>query len=231
MGQRRATGDATGVTMIRRLREPDNGLTHLVGALLSLVALGILLTLAWRAGSPRAVVAFAVFGLSLVALYTASTIHHALPLGPVGIARTLRIDHMMIFVLIAGTYTPFCLLALHGGWRWGLLGGVWALAAGGIALKVGWMAAPEWLSTAVYVAMGWLAVIAAPAFLAAVPLAGLSWVLAGGIIYTVGAVVFATGWPRLRPGVFGAHALWHLLVIAGSACHVWAVARYLTPLA
>ncbi len=208
--------------MIRRLREPDNGLTHLVGALLSLVALGILLTLAWRAGSPRAVVAFAVFGLSLVALYTASTIHHALPLGPVGIARTL---------LIAGTYTPFCLLALHGGWRWGLLGGVWALAAGGIALKVGWMAAPGWLSTAVYVAMGWLAVIAAPAFLAAVPLAGLSWVLAGGIIYTVGAVVFATGWPRLRPGIFGAHALWHLLVIAGSACHVWAVARYLTPLA
>ena len=217
--------------MIRRFREPDNSLTHLAGVLLSLVTLGVLLMLALRAASPRAVAAFAIFGLSLVALYTASTIHHALPLGPVGIARTLRIDHMMIFVLIAGTYTPFCLLALHGGWRWGLLGGVWALAAGGIALKVGWMDSPAWLSTAIYVAMGWLAVIAAPAFLAAIPLAGLSWVLAGGIMYTVGALVFATGRPRLRPGIFGSHALWHMLVIAGSACHVWAVARYLTPLA
>ena len=138
---------------------------------------------------------------------------------------------MAIFVLIAGTYTPFCLLALHGPWRWGLLGTVWALAAGGIALKVGWMGAPVWLSTGSYVAMGWLAIVAAPAFLATVSRAGLAWVLAGGLVYTVGALVYATGRPRLRPGVFGAHALWHLLVIGGSACHVWAVARYLAPLA
>ena len=220
-----------GVAVLRRFREPANGLTHLAGALLALVALGALLVLAVRAGSARAVLAFAVFGLSLVALYTASTLHHALPLGPVGVARTLRLDHMMIFVLIAGTYTPFCLVALQGGWRWGLLSLVWALAAGGVALKIGWMHAPGWLSTGLYVALGWLALLAAPAALAAVPRAGLAWVLAGGVVYTLGALVYALERPRLRPGVFGAHALWHLLVLAGSACHVWAVARYLTPLA
>lgn len=217
--------------MFRSIREPANGLTHLAGAALALGALVLLVRLALGTGSVSALVAFAVFGLSLIALYVASVAHHALPLGPVGIARSLRVDHMMIFVLIAGTYTPFCLLALHGGWRWGLLVGIWALACAGIALKIGWMDAPVWLSTGLYVAMGWLALLAAPAFLAVVPLTGLAWILAGGVIYTVGAIIFATGRPRLRPGIFGAHALWHLLVIAGSACHVWAVARYLTPLA
>lgn len=213
------------------MREPDNGLTHLAGAILSVVALGVLLGLAIRAGSPRHIVAFVIFGLSLVALYTASTLYHTLPVGPVGIARLLRLDHIMIFVLIAGSYTPFCLIALHGGWRWGLLGAIWGLAAGGIALKIGWMHAPLWLSTGIYIAMGWLSVLAIPAFLATVPLRGLLWVAAGGMAYTLGTLVFALERPRLKPGVFGAHALWHLCVIAGSACHVWAVARYLTPLA
>jgi hemolysin III len=217
--------------MIRRFREPDNGLTHLAGVLLALVALGVLTGLALGAGSARAVVAFAVFGLSLVALYTASTLYHALPLGPVGVARLQRLDHTMIYVLIAGSYTPLCLLALHGGWRWGLLGAIWGLAAVGVALKVAWRAAPIWFSPTLYVAMGWLALAAAPAFRTAIPLAGQGWLLAGGIVYTLGTAIYALERPRLRPGVFGSHALWHLLVIGGSACHVWAVARYLTPLA
>ena len=217
--------------MFRHIREPANGLTHLAGAALALGTLVLLVRLALGTGSVSALVAFVVFGLSLIALYGASAAHHALPLGPVGIARSLRVDHMMIFVLIAGTYTPFCLLALAGSWRWGLLAGVWALASAGIALKIGWMHAPVWISTGLYVAMGWLALLAAPAFLAVVPLAGVAWILAGGIIYTIGAIIFATGRPRLRPGVFEAHALWHVFVIAGSACHVWAVVRYLTPLA
>jgi len=217
--------------VFRAIREPANGLTHLAGVVLALGTLVLLVRLALGTGSVSAIVAFVVFGLSLLALYGASAVHHAVPFGPVGIARSLRVDHMMIFVLIAGTYTPFCLLALDGAWRWALLAGIWALACAGIALKIGWMHAPVWLSTGLYVAMGWLALLAAPALLAVVPLAGLAWILAGGVIYTVGAIVFATGRPRLRPDVFGAHALWHLLVIAGSACHVWAVIRYLTPLA
>ena len=217
--------------MFRHIREPANGLTHLAGVAFALGTLVLLVRLALGTGSVGALVAFAVFGSSLIALYAASTIHHALPFGPVGVARSLRVDHMMIFVLIAGTYTPFCLIALRGGLRWGLLAGVWTLACAGITLKIGWMGVPVWLSTGLYVAMGWLALLAAPALLAVVPPAGVAWILAGGIIYTVGAVIFATGRPRLRPDVFGAHALWHLLVLAGSACHVWAVARYLTPLA
>ena len=219
------------MVVIRRFREPDNGLTHLAGALLALVALGVLLGLALRAGSPRHVVAFTVFGLSLLALYITSTLYHALPLGPAGVARLQRLDHMMIYVLIAGSYTPFCLIALEGGWRWGLLGPVWALAVAGIALKLTWRRAPIWFSPVLYLALGWLVLAAAPAFLAAVPARGLAWTLAGGVIYTLGTAIFALERPRLRPGVFGSHALWHLLVIAGSACHVWAVARYLAPIA
>ncbi len=217
--------------MIRRLREPDNGLTHLAGACLAAFAFIVLVGLAVRSGSPRHIVAFAIFGLSLVGLYTASGLYHSLHLGPVGLDRLLRLDCVMVYVLIAGTYTPFCLVAFQGVWRWGLLALIWALAVGGGLLKLRMMNAPIWLSTGIYVAMGWAALLAIPAFVATVPLPGILWVLAGGIVYTVGAVIFALERPRLRPGVFGAHALWHLLVIAGSACHVWAVARYLTVLA
>jgi hemolysin III len=217
--------------VMRRIREPDNGLTHLLGAVLALASCGVLLALALRTGSSRHVVAFAVFGVSLVGLYTASALYHSLRLGPVGLDRLLRLDCALVYGLIAGTYTPFCLVAFRDGWRWGLLALVWALAAGGAALKLRTMDAPIWLSTGLYLSLGWLAVLALPAFLATVPLGGLAWVAAGGLIYTLGAVVFALERPRLYPGVFGSHALWHLLVIAGSACHVWAVAHYLTPLA
>ncbi len=216
---------------MRRLREPDNGLTHLAGALLALVALVVLVGLALRVGSPRHIVAFAIFGASLVGLYTASGLYHSLSLGPLGLDRLLRLDCVMVYVLIAGTYTPFCLVAFQGVWRWGLLALIWALAFGGSILKLRMMDAPIWLSTGIYVAMGWAGLLTIPAFLATVPLPGILWVVAGGVVYTVGAVIFALERPRLRPGVFGPHALWHLTVIAGSACHVWAVARYLTPLA
>jgi hemolysin III len=137
---------------------------------------------------------------------------------------------MMIYVLIAGTYTPVCLLALDGGWRLGLLGLIWGLACSGILLKLRWMQSPIWLSTALYVLPAWAALAAAPAVLRALPGGGLVWLVVGGLVYTLGALVYALGRPTLRPGVFEAHALWHLCVLAGSACHVWAVARYLTPL-
>lgn len=217
--------------MLRRLREPDNGATHLAGAALALVALGILLVLGIRAGSPRHLVAFAIFGVSLVGLYTASGLYHSLHLGPIGLDRLLRLDCVMVYVLIAGTYTPFCLVAFQGMWRWGLLTLIWALALGGAWLKLRMMSAPIWLSTGIYIGMGWLAILATPAFLATVPAPAILWVIAGGLAYTIGAIIFALERPRLRPGIFGAHALWHLLVIVGSACHVWAVARYLSTLA
>jgi len=212
------------------LREPVNGLSHLAGGLLAFVGLVVLLATAASAGRLDQLVAFGGFGSSLIALYLASSLYHLLPLSPAGVARLRKLDHVAIFVLIAGTYTPFCLLALEGGWRWGLLALVWGLALCGVSLKLLWMGAPRWLSVACYLGMGWVAVVAAPALFRAVPAGGMAWVLAGGLTYSAGALVYGLKRPNPVPGVFGFHELWHLFVIAGSTCHFWAVLRYLAPL-
>ena len=141
-----------------------------------------------------------------------------------------RVDHMMIFVLIAGTYTPFCLLALDGGRRAGLLALVWGLALCGVVLKYLWMEAPRWLSVALYVGMGWTALVAAPSLLQAIPSGGVAWVLGGGLVYSAGAIIYGLRRPNPVPGVFGFHEVWHLFVMVGSACHFWAVLRYIAPL-
>jgi hemolysin III len=217
--------------MKKRLREPVSGLTHLAGVLLALVGLGVLLVRASGAGRVDQFVAFGVFGCSLVALYAASTLYHLLPVSPATVARLRKLDHVAIFVLIAGTYTPICVLALEGGWSVGVLGLVWTLALCGGLLKVFWMDAPRWLSVGLYLAMGWLAVIAASAIFQAVPPGGIAWILGGGLVYSVGAVIYGFKWPNLVPGVFGFHELWHLFVLAGSACHFLAMLLYIAPIA
>ena len=138
---------------------------------------------------------------------------------------------MMIFVLIAGTYTPVCLLALEGVWREGLLALIWGLALCGVLLKLLWMGALRWLSVMLYLGMGWVAVVAAPAIFQAIPAGGVAWILAGGLVYSVGALIYALKRPNPIPGVFGFHELWHLFVIAGSACHFWVMLHYIAPLA
>jgi hemolysin III len=215
----------------KKLREPVNGLTHLVGGLLASVGLVVLLAKAASGERVEQIVAFGVFGFSLIALYTASALYHLLPLSAAGVARLRRIDHMTIFLLIAGTYTPFCLLALDGGWRVGLLGLVWSLALCGILLKFLWMDAPRWLSVVLYLGMGWVALVAAPALFRAVPAGGMAWVLAGGLVYSAGALIYGLKRPNPIPGVLGFHEVWHLFVMAGSACHFWAVLGYIAPLA
>jgi hemolysin III len=215
----------------RTLREPVNGLTHAAGGVLAVVGLGVLLATAASTGRLDQLFAFGIFGLSLVALYAVSALYHLLPLSPAGVARLRRLDHMTIFVLIAGTYTPFCLLALDGGWKWGLLALIWSLALCGVILKLRWMDAPRWLSVALYLGMGWIAVIAASALLRAVPSGGFAWVLSGGLVYSVGALAYGLKRPNPFPGVFGFHEVWHIFVLAGSACHFWAVLRYIAPLA
>lgn len=229
------------------MREPVSGLTHLAGAALSAVGLvalvraalrgaGIATTTVGAAAGGRTVatgawplVAVAIFGASLILLYTASSLYHLLPLSARGTLVLRRLDHMMIYVLIAGTYTPFCLISLRGrgAWGWSLFGTVWGLALAGVILKAVWINAPRWLSVAFYLGMGWLVVVAAGPLLRAVPAGGLEWLAIGGLFYTVGAVFYATKWPRLAPGVFGFHELWHLFVMAGSFSHFWAVYRFL----
>jgi hemolysin III len=212
------------------LREPVNGLTHLVGGLLASVGLIVLLAMAAGEGRADQLVAFGIFGFSLITLYSVSALYHLLPLSPLGVARLRRVDHMSIFVLIAGTYTPFCLLALDGGWRVGLLSLIWGLALCGIMLKLLWMDAPRWLSVMLYLGMGWVALVAAPALFRAIPAGGMAWVLAGGLVYSAGALVYGLRRPNPIPGIVGFHELWHIFVVAGSACHFWAVLRFIAPL-
>jgi len=213
-----------------RVREPANGLIHLVGVLLSVIAMGFLLAIGIRMDNVLALIGLTIFGLSQIALYTASTLHHSLSLSPRGNARLLRFDCTMVIVLIAGTYTPLCLLVLHGVWRWGLLGAIWGLVFIGLVMMTRWMDAPRWASTTFYVLLGWIGVLAAPALFRALPPAGVIWMFAGGAVYTIGALIFVLERPNLVPGKFDAHALWHVFVLGGSACCFWLIVRYAVPL-
>lgn len=210
------------------LREPVNALTHLLGAVLAAVGLVVLLANGVANGSARQITAFAVFGASLVLMYSTSGIYHALNLSDRGLMILRRLDHMMIYVLIAGTYTPVCLVLLRGRLGIGLLIAVWAIAAIGIVQKLVWMRAPRWFSTALYLGMGWIAVLVARPLLGAAPPGFLIWLIAGGVLYSVGAVVYATEWPKAVPGVFGFHEIWHMFVLGGSFSHYWAMLAYVS---
>jgi len=216
--------------MHRSLREPVNALTHSAGALLSAVGLIMLLAKALENSSTRQVVAFSIFGGSLVAMYSVSAFYHSFNLSERAIAHMRRIDHMMIYILIAGTYTPICLLMLPERLGLLLLVSVWALATIGTAQKIVWMHAPTWASTALYLGMGWIAILLIKPMLAVAPAAFFFWVLAGGLFYSLGAVVYALKWPRPstieRPRAFGSHEIWHLFVMAGSFSHFWAIFAY-----
>ncbi|HVP42478.1 MAG TPA: hemolysin III family protein [Terriglobales bacterium] len=199
-----------------------NALTHGIGLLLALIAVPVLIMLAAMHGSAWHVVGISVYGSSLIALYAASTLYHWVQHPPA--KRILRIiDHSAIYLLIAGTYTPFMLVNLHGPWGWTLLALVWTMALFGIAWKLVNLERYVVASTIVYIAMGWLVLIAARPLFRAVPLRGLAWLLAGGLAYTVGIVFF--GWSRIRFN----HAVWHLFVLVGSACHYVAVMRCVLP--
>lgn len=200
----------------------------MLGALLGVAALAVLVSLAW--GKPWHLSGFAIYGATLVLLYTASALYHSLPVSEYGVKRLLLFDRVGIYLLIAGTYTPLCLVPLRGAWGWGLLGLVWGMALGGSLCELTWRAAPAWITTGLYLIMGWLAVLAFGPLRHTLTGAGLAWLVAGGVTYTVGAVVCLTERPRLWPGVFSAHELWHLFVLGGSACHFVMMVRFVAPL-
>jgi hemolysin III len=206
--------------------EIANSVTHGMGLLASLAAAPVMIGVAARSHDAWRVVTASLYATTLVLLYAASTIYHALPEVHLPSAKQLfkRLDHAAIYLLIAGTYTPFLLVNLRGPWGWTLFGVIWGLAALGITLKsvFGAHRLPA-LSTTVYVAMGWLAVIAVKPMLAHVPHAALVWVAVGGMCYTLGVVFYV--WHRLRYH----HAIWHLFVLAGSVAHAWAVLGYVLP--
>ncbi len=210
-----------------KLREPVNGLTHLLGIPLSITALILLVYFAVQHATAAHIVAFSIYGTSLVLLYTASTLYHLLPLAKKGVKFLRRIDHMMIYVLIAGTYTPLCLIALRGVWGYTMLVVIWVIAAVGIVLKVVWFNAPRWLSALSYLLMGWLVAITIPQLIQTVSPGGLAWLAAGGILYTVGAILYATKWPKLPLKHFDFHAVFHIFILLGSFSHFILMFRYI----
>ena len=199
--------------------EIANSVSHGVGVIAALAALPVLVMAAQQRGDTVALVGASVFGTTMVLLYLASTLFHALPSGRA--KRVFQIlDHSAIYLLIAGTYTPFTLGVLRGEWGWTLFGVVWSLAVAGIVFKALGGVRYTTLSTWLYLAMGWVVVVAAKAVWTLVPGWGLFWLVAGGVAYTAGAVFFMA--ERLR--YF--HFVWHLFVVAGTACHFVAVLRY-----
>lgn len=205
----------------RAREEIAHAVTHGVGALLAIAALSLLVTYAAIAGGAARVVSAAVFGAALVATYTASTVYHAIPAAWDRAKRALRrLDHCMIYLLIAGTYTPFTLVTLEGAWGWSLFGVVWGLALLGVVAKLTPLARYEKLSLASYLATGWLVVVALRPLVEALPAGALALVVLGGVAYTLGTIFYA--WERLPYH----HAIWHLFVLAGSTLHFFAVLLY-----
>ena len=199
--------------------EIANSVSHGIGLALAIIATPILIIAASRSGTTWNIVGVAVFAASMITLYFASTLYHALRHERA--KRFFRmLDHGAIFLLIAGTYTPFTLGILRGPWGWTLFGLIWGLAIVGLTMKAVFGARYNWLSVVLYLTMGWLVVIAAPEVLHRVPLSGLAWIIAGGIAYTGGVGFYAAH--RVRY----AHFAWHLFVIAGTVCHFFAVLWY-----
>src|SRR5436309_8439774 len=195
-------------------KDPASCYSHFLGVVLSIT--GLVTLLVESRGDPWRVVGFSIYGASLILLYSASTIYHWQALPPRGEDILKRLDHVAIFVLIAGTYTPVCLVTLRGGWGWSVFGVVWGIAFAGVILKLCFRSLPRWISASLYVAMGWTAVVAVAPLIRAFPPPALLWLLVGGVLYTAGAVIYATRRPNPLPRVFGFHEIFHLFVLGGS---------------
>ncbi len=211
------------------IREPGSAITHYIGMLLSLIAAAPLLVKAEISGIPSALTAMGIFILTMILLYAASTIYHTLDV-KAGVLKVFRkLDHMMIFVLIAGTYTPICLLVLKGRVGMIMLTLVWGIAVVGMVLKAFWVTCPKWFSSIIYIAMGWICLLVFPTLLRDLPTPAFLWLLAGGILYTVGGVVYALKLQAFNcvHKYFGSHEIFHLFVMAGSFCHFVVMYWYL----
>ena len=203
------------------LKDPGSSITHFIGMLMAVFSAMPLLIKAAQNPDSVHVVSLGIFILSMILLYGASATYHALDLSERANRILRKIDHMMIFVLIAGTYTPVCLIVLGGTVGYGLLALVWGIAIAGILVKAFWITCPKWFSSALYIAMGWVCVLAFTQILNSLSREAFFWLLAGGIIYTVGGVIYALKLPifNTKHKNFGSHEIFHLFVMAGSVCH------------
>lgn len=200
--------------------ERFNSISHLVGALLAATGSMVLIFVAARLGDPWKIVSFSIYGAMLLALYGTSTLYHSVRRGRAKDVMR-KLDHCAIYLLIAGSYTPFTLVTLRGPWGWSLFGTIWGLAVLGVIQEL-WLAkGARILSLVIYVLMGWLALVAVVPLISALSWGGFAWLAAGGLIYTVGIIFYATD-EKLRHG----HGVWHLFVLGGSATHYFTVLFY-----
>ena len=203
------------------IREPGSALTHFIGMMLAVFAAVPLLVKAAVTSGPRNFAAMCIFMLSMILLYGASTMYHSVNVSGKFLRLFRKIDHMMIFVLIAGSYTPVCLIVLGGDRGYTLLGLVWGIALAGMLINALWITCPKWFSSLIYIAMGWVCVLVFGDLLAALPPAAFVWLLAGGIIYTIGGVIYALKLPifNAKYKFFGSHEVFHIFCMVGSVCH------------
>ena len=210
------------------IREPGSAITHLIGVILSVLATTPLLIKVAVQDDHTAFIAMAVFMCSMVALYSASTIYHSVTVRDRILRVFRKLDHMMIFVLIAGSYTPICLIVLGGKSGYTLLAVVWGIALVGMTIKACWITCPKWFSSVIYIAMGWICLAVFGTLWNTLPHSAFLWLLAGGIIYTAGGVIYALKLPvfNAKHQFFGSHEIFHLFVLGGSICHFIFMYRY-----
>ena len=213
------------------IKEPGSAITHFIGMLMAIFAAVPLLIKAAHEPSRIYIISLAIYAASLILLYAASTSYHTFDISPKINTILKKIDHMMISVLIAGSYTPVCLIVLKGKTGLILLSIVWAIAIAGILIKAFWVYCPKWVSSVLYIGMGWTCVLAFTQILNNMSPAAFGWLLAGGIIYTVGGVIYALKLPifNSRHKNFGSHEIFHLFVMGGSACHFVVMYAFLLP--
>lgn len=214
------------MNIFKSWREPMSALTHLLALIAIFPTTIILMYLAYIQGGLKYFLAFFIFSLSINLLYLASGVYHLVNAKESTIKLLKKIDHMMIFILIAGTYTPVCIIKIHNTLGYTILTIVWIIAIIGIFLKIFWINAPRWLSTSIYVVMGWISVFASVPVVRAIPIGGILWLLSGGIIYTIGAIIYATKYPKINLKYLGFHEIFHLFVIGGSFCHIFFMFKY-----
>lgn len=219
--QRRKTNEEKWDQMLSKFREPVSGLTHLGGAIAAIIGEIALLIVAWS--DKAEVVSILVYGLCLITLFSASATYHLVRANSNIIQILRKFDHSAIYLLIAGTYTPFCVLAFRGFFHWGMLAIVWSFALVGIVVKICYVKAPRWLNAAIYVVMGWLGISAANQIPLVLPTSSIVWLILGGVIYTIGAVVYTTKIFSFLPEKFGFHEVWHIFVLLAAAAHFIAV--------
>lgn len=207
--------------MFKKLREPVNSLTHWVGAILAVIGLIALLVVGWS--TPAKLISLVVYGVSLIFLFSASATYHMVQVKDKALEIFRKIDHAAIYVLIAGTYTPFCVSALTGYWKWGMLMVIWSLAVIGIVVKIFYIRAPRWLNAGIYIVMGWLVLAVIGQIVANLSPWVLTWLIVGGVTYTLGAVVYMAKLFNFKPGVFGFHEVWHIFVLLAALFHFIAV--------